>query len=175
MGGHSFLFMLVFETFTISILNRRKRNLRLGTPSPHLNTNSSDCAVIWGHYKRIMGKWKTKNVHTITVFTSPRWMQFLQWLQSTAKWKSFTICWWLKQKNINYLRRLGPQFSSTWSRVYVPSAVICLCAPSCPWPPLSPLTLFSRSPSPSLRLLVKADKPPPACCHMELINRTGGE
>lgn len=50
----------------------------------------------------------------------------------------------------------------------------CACvAPNCARPPFFPLTLFNRSPSPSLQLLVKTDKPP-ACCHMELINRTGG-
>lgn len=49
----------------------------------------------------------------------------------------------------------------------------CTCAPTRPDFPLSLLTLFNWAPSPSLQLLVRTDKPP-ACCHMELINRTGG-
>lgn len=32
-------------------------------------------------------------------FTSPRWMQYFHWHQSTAKFKSFTIYLWLKEKN----------------------------------------------------------------------------
>lgn len=116
--------------------------------------------------------------------------------QSTAKlkWKSFTIHSWLKQKQINYTQQSSHKFHppdqliiSTYmygcgaEHIHVscaPSSVrarICSCAwaQNCPWPPLSPLTLFNRSRSPSLQLLVKTDKAP-ACCHMELINRTGG-
>lgn len=37
----------------------------------------------------------------------------------------------------------------------------------------SPCFVYPLSLSPTLQLLVKTDKPP-ACCHMELINRAGG-
>lgn len=47
----------------------------------------------------------------------------------------------------------------------------CVCAKHPPHHHLHSLTSLCFSPS--LQLLVKMDKPP-ACCHMELINRTGG-
>lgn len=51
--------------------------------------------------------------------------------------------------------------------------LLSLCGPKCPDHHFLSSFVFPLSPSPTLQLPVKTDKPP-ACCHMELINRTGG-
>lgn len=50
---------------------------------------------------------------------------------------------------------------------------VCVCAKLAPTSPLSPHFVLTGLPLLPLQLLVKTDKAP-ACCHMELINRTGG-
>lgn len=63
-------------------------------------------------------------------------------------------------------------YPSVWVCVCVyPPACVHQTAPDLPF--LSSLCLTGLPLSPSLQLLVKMDKPS-ACCHMELINRTGG-
>lgn len=117
-------------------------------------------------------KAKTKCSHL--VFTSPRWTQYFQGHQSTHKLLM------IKATKVTCNNHLISCVCECISTLIISTIFPCMevehacipAPPNCPWPPL---TLFNRSLSlsPSLQLLVKTDKPP-ACCHMELINRTGG-